>query len=232
MSRAGLDRRPAEVAQMFDSVAPRYDFTNDVLSVGQDRLWRRAVTKALAPRRGERILDLGAGTGSSTAPLARSGATALACDFSLGMLRQARGRGLPAVAGDAMRLPFADAAFDAVTVSFGLRNVVDPDAALTELARVCRPGGRLVLCEFSRPVVPVLRRGYVAYLSNVLPVLARVSADAESYTYLVDSILAWPSQQELAARVGAAGWRDVSWRNLSFGVVAVHLARRPASGAR
>lgn len=218
---------------MFDSVAPRYDFTNDVLSAGQDRLWRRAVSRQLAARPGERILDLAAGTGSSTLPLARTGASVVACDFSLGMLRRARLRGLAAVAGDALRLPFADAVFDAVTASFGLRNLTVPEAGLAELARVTRPGGRLVLCEFSRPVHAALRRGYVAYLSRVLPALAsRISSDPDSYAYLVDSILAWPDQEELAERVGAAGWIDVRWRNLSFGIVALHLARRPQASAR
>lgn len=226
MSRAGLDKRPAEVAAMFDSVARRYDLTNDVLSAGADRWWRRAVAGAVAAGPGERILDLAAGTGASSLPLARAGARVVCCDFSLGMLRRAARRGLTAVAGDALALPFAAATFDSVTVSFGLRNVADLDRALAELARVTRPGGRLVICEFSLPAPP-LRRPYIAYLTRVLPAVAElVSSDAASYRYLGESILAWPAAAELAVRISAAGWAGVSWRNLSAGVVALHVAVR------
>jgi demethylmenaquinone methyltransferase / 2-methoxy-6-polyprenyl-1,4-benzoquinol methylase len=227
-TRAHLDKDPSEVAAMFDEVAPRYDRTNTVLSMGQDRRWRRAVTDALALRPGETVLDLAAGTGTSTVALARSGATVVGCDFSLGMLRQGRGRGVPLVAGDALRLPFADAAFDAVTISFGLRNVVDTAQALAELLRVTRRGGRLVVCEFSHPTWSPFRTLYTEYLMRLLPAVAtKVSSDPSAYVYLAESIRAWPDQAALAAVVAQAGWGDVHWRDLSGGIVALHRANRP-----
>ncbi|HEX5496549.1 MAG TPA: demethylmenaquinone methyltransferase [Mycobacteriales bacterium] len=227
MSRAWLDKRPAEVAAMFDGVARRYDLTNTVLSFGRDRVWRRLTRDALAPAPGERVLDLAAGTAVSTVELARSGADCLACDFSLGMLRAGRGRGVPMVAGDALALPFGDGVFDAVTSSFGLRNVGDTGRALAELARVTRPGGRLVVCEFSSPTWALFRLAYTEYLMRALPRVAqRVSSNPDAYRYLAESIRAWPAQPELAGWIGAAGWREVAWRNLSGGVVALHRAVR------
>lgn len=231
MPRADLEKQPAEVAAMFDEVAARYDLTNDVLALGQTRLWRRAVLHAVAPRPGERILDLAAGTGTSSVPFAARGASVVPCDFSLGMLRVGRGREpeLPFVAGDALRLPFADAIFDAVTISFGLRNTVEPGAALAEMARVTRPGGRLVVCEFSHPTLAPLRTLYSRYLMGALPGIARrASSNPDAYVYLAESIRAWPDQAELAALIGASGWRDVEWLNLTGGIVALHRARRPA----
>jgi len=216
---------------MFDTVAARYDLTNDVLSLGQDRLWRRAVVRALDVRAGERVLDLAAGTGTSSEPFAAAGADVVPADFSLGMLRVGKRRrpDLAFTAGDATRLPFADAAFDAVTISFGLRNVVDTDAALRELLRVTRPGGRLVVCEFSMPVWAPFRTVYVNYLMRALPAVARrVSSDPESYVYLAESIRAWPDQAALARVVQRAGWGQVAWRDLSGGIVALHRAVRPA----
>ena len=176
MPRATLDKQPDEVARMFDEVAERYDVTNDVLALGQTRLWRRAVVNAIRPQPGERILDLAAGTGTSSAPLRAAGAFVVACDFSLGMLAVGRRRepAMPFVAGDALALPFADASFDAVTISFGLRNTADPLAALAELRRVTRPGGRLVVCEFSHPSLPVLREVYSRYLLSALPGIAQI----------------------------------------------------------
>jgi demethylmenaquinone methyltransferase/2-methoxy-6-polyprenyl-1,4-benzoquinol methylase len=228
-TRATLDKRPDEVAAMFDQVARRYDLTNTVLSFGQDRLWRRATRQALRLAPGERCLDLAAGTAVSSVELARSGADVVASDFSLGMLREGITRGVPLVAGDAMALPFADGTFDAVTISFGLRNVADPAVALAELARVTRPGGRLVVCEFSHPVLGPFRTVYMEYLMRALPEVARrVSSDPDAYVYLAESIQAWPDQAELAAIVGGSGWRDVAWRNLTGGVVALHRAVRPA----
>ena len=212
---------------MFDAVARRYDVTNDVLSVGQDRRWRRAVTRAVSPRPGDLVLDLAAGTGTSSEPFNAARAVVVPCDFSLGMLRvgkRARPH-LPFTAGDALRLPFTDHAFDAVTISFGLRNLVDPVAGLRELHRVTRPGGRLVVCEFSHPTSPVLRTVYLEYLMRALPALARaVSSSADAYVYLAESIRAWPDQPALAAWVTEAGWSSAQWRNLSGGIVALHRA--------
>lgn len=230
MTRADLAKRPEQVAAMFDDVAERYDTTNTVLSLRRDRAWRRAVVSALDVRPGELVLDLAAGTGTSTEPFAGAGAHAVPCDFSLGMLAVGARRrpDLPFVAGDATRLPFADASFDAVTISFGLRNVVQPRRALAELLRVTRPGGRLVVCEFSHPRVPVLRALYTPYLLRALPAVARaVSSNPEAYVYLAESIRAWPDQRELAGWLGGAGWSDPQWRDLTGGIVALHRATRP-----
>ena len=229
MSRADLDKEPHEIAAMFDGVAERYDRTNTILSFGRDRAWRRATAAALALRPGERVLDLGAGTGVSTVDLAKSGAYAVGSDISLGMLgvgRRVRPQ-VPLVAGDALALPFADASFDAVTISFALRNIGDTAGALREMARVTRPGGRLVVCEFSHPTVPVFRKVYMSYLMGSLPAVARrVAANPEAYVYLAESIRAWPDQRSLAAVVAGSGWTGVRWRNLTGGIAALHRAVR------
>jgi demethylmenaquinone methyltransferase/2-methoxy-6-polyprenyl-1,4-benzoquinol methylase len=225
--RAGLDKQPSEVAAMFDRVARRYDVTNTVLSGGRDAGWRRATREALGARPGDVVLDVAAGTGVSTVELAAGGVRAVACDFSHGMLRAGRDRGVPMVAGDAMHLPIADASVDGVVISFGLRNVADPDAALREFARVTRPGGTLVVCEFSRPTWRPFRTVYTEYLMRALPQIARtVSSNPDAYVYLAESIRAWPGQAELAGRLQAAGWGDVGWRDLTGGVVALHRGRR------
>ena len=212
---------------MFDAVARRYDVTNDVLSLGQDRQWRQAVIAAVDPRPGERVLDLAAGTGTSSQPFADRGAQVVPCDFSLGMLKvgkQAR-PALPFTAGDGTQLPFADDTFDAVTISFGLRNIVDPLAGLREMRRVTRPGGRLVVCEFSHPTWAPFRTVYLEYLMRALPPIARAMSSApDAYVYLAESIRAWPDQAGLAAMVAEAGWQAPEWNNLSGGVVALHRA--------
>ncbi|MBO0870578.1 MAG: demethylmenaquinone methyltransferase [Micromonosporaceae bacterium] len=216
---------------MFDVVARGYDRTNTVLSAGQDRWWRRQTRRALGLRAGERVLDVAAGTGVSTVELSRSGAYPVGVDISLGMLAAGRacGREVALLAGDALALPFADGTFDAVTISFGLRNLHDTEAGLSELCRVTRPGGRLVVCEFSRPTWAPLRRVYQRYLMRALPVLAgRVASNPEAYRYLAESIRDWPDQAGLAARIAAAGWAEVGWRNLSGGIVALHRAVRLA----
>lgn len=212
---------------MFDQVAARYDITNDVLALGQTRSWRRAVVRAVEPRPGERVLDLAAGTGSSTEPFVTAGAFAVPCDFSIGMLMAGRSRlpQLPFVAGDALALPFADDSFDAVTISFGLRNVADVNQALTELRRVTRPGGRLVICEFSTPTNGAFRTVYIEYLMKYLPAVAtKVASNPEAYVYLAESISAWPDQAELSTVIARAGWSDIQWRNLTGGIVALHRA--------
>ena len=209
MTRADLDKKPAEVRAMFDDVAPRYDLTNDVLSLGQDRRWRREVLDAVDPQPGDRVLDLAAGTGTSSQPFRDRGATVVPCDFSVGMLQVGKRNlpHLPFTAGDGTRLPFADDTFDAVTISFGLRNIVDPDAGLREMLRVTRPGGRLVVCEFSSPTWTPFRTVYIEYLMKALPSIARtVSSSPDAYVYLAESIRAWPDQERLAARIEAAGW--------------------------
>jgi demethylmenaquinone methyltransferase/2-methoxy-6-polyprenyl-1,4-benzoquinol methylase len=229
VSRATLQKDPRDVASMFDAVARRYDITNTVLSAGKDRGWRRATRSALQIGPDDRVLDLAAGTAVSTEELVRAGAWCVAADFSVGMLAAGRERNVPKVAGDATRLPFADQSFDAVTISFGLRNVVDHEAALREMARVTRPGGRLVVCEFSTPTNPLLRTAYKEYLMLALPRVARaVASNPEAYVYLAESIRAWPDQAELARRIKRAGWAGVRWRNLTGGIVALHAATRPA----
>ena len=230
MTRADLDKAPAEVAAMFDDVAERYDITNDVLALGQTRRWRTAVEAAVAPQPGERVLDLAAGTGTSSVPFAKAGATVVPTDFSLGMLRVGKRRqpDLPFVAGDGMHLPFRDGAFDAATISFGLRNIQDRMQGLRELLRVVRPGGRLVVCEFSHPTWAPFRTVYSEYLMKALPEVARrTSSNPEAYVYLAESIRAWPDQQELTQDLLAAGWTAVQHRNLTGGIVALHRAVRP-----
>jgi demethylmenaquinone methyltransferase/2-methoxy-6-polyprenyl-1,4-benzoquinol methylase len=241
MTRADLDKKPAEVAAMFDALAGRYDLMNDLLSMGQVRLWRKSVQRILRVGPGDRVLDLAAGTGTSSVSFAASGADVVACDFSLGMLQagqarlaksdplreKTRGR-VSFAAGDALNLPFRDGAFDAVTISFGLRNVHGTREALAEMRRVTRPGGRLVVCEFSTITVEPIDMLYRRYLTGVLPAIARRAArNPEAYEYLSESIADWPSQRDLATVIRAAGWSAVKWRDLSLGVVAIHVGRNP-----
>jgi len=212
---------------MFDAVAKRYDITNDVLSFGQDRRWRREVLEAVDPSYGDKVLDLAAGTGTSSQPFADAGATVVPCDFSIGMLQVGKKQlpHLPFTAGDGTQLPFADGTFDAVTISFGLRNIVDPVKGLAEMRRVTRPGGRLVVCEFSHPTWAPWRTVYLEYLMKTLPAIAKtVSSSPDAYVYLAESIRAWPDQAGLAKMIGEAGWGGAEWRNLSGGIVALHRA--------
>jgi demethylmenaquinone methyltransferase/2-methoxy-6-polyprenyl-1,4-benzoquinol methylase len=241
MTRADLDKRPEQVARMFDAIAERYDLMNDVMSAGQVRLWRKRVGTIVAAGPGDRVLDLAAGTGTSSHAFAQSGADTVACDFSVGMLRagqakllaadpgQTRTRGTVSfAAGDALRIPFKDGAFDVVTISFGLRNVQRTRDALAEMRRVTRPGGRLVVCEFSRITVPALDMLYRRYLSRVLPRVAQIAArNPVAYDYLAESIADWPAQRELADVIRSAGWSAVRWRDLTLGIVAVHVGRNP-----
>lgn len=214
---------------MFDAVARRYDLTNDILSAGQDRRWRREVVQAIDPRITDRVLDLAAGTGTSSDAIHAVGADVVAADFSLGMLRAGHRlrRHLPFVAADALHLPFAEASFDAVTISFGLRNLHSVERGLREMARVVRPGGTLVVCEFSHPTNRTFRDVYENYLVRGLPVIARrVSSAPDAYVYLAESIQDWPDQAALAGLIGRCGWAEVQWRNLTGGIVALHRATR------
>ncbi|MFF0478364.1 demethylmenaquinone methyltransferase [Streptomyces sp. NPDC004284] len=225
MSRASLDKQPHEVASMFDDVAANYDLTNDVLSLGQDRRWRKEVAKAVDARPAQKVLDLAAGTATSSQPFVKAGAYVVPCDFSLGMLRVGKKNHpwMPFTAGDGTKLPFRDDVFDAVTISFGLRNIQDTEQALRELYRVTKPGGRVVICEFSHPTWAPFRTVYEEYLMRALPPVARaVSSNPDAYVYLAESIQSWPDQRALAGLLQKAGWSRVAHRNLTGGIVALH----------
>ncbi|HWC36026.1 MAG TPA: class I SAM-dependent methyltransferase [Mycobacteriales bacterium] len=229
MPRAQLDRQPRDVARMFDAVADNYDRMNAVMTGGQERRWRKIVATALGVSAGDLVLDLAAGTGASSVSLQSAGASVVACDFSEGMLGVGRRRHptVAFVAGDALRLPFRDGTFAAVTVSFGLRNFADVDAALAELARVTAPGGRLAILETSAPRRQPMRAGHHMYVRRVMPRLARlVASNSEAYEYLAESVDAWPGPVELADRIAAAGWGSVRWRQLMLGAVALHTGVR------
>jgi demethylmenaquinone methyltransferase/2-methoxy-6-polyprenyl-1,4-benzoquinol methylase len=225
MSRANLSKDPDEVAAMFDGVAKRYDLVNDLLSLGRTKAWRRAATKIIAPAPGMQILDVAAGPGSSSEPLHKAGATVFATDFSEGMLAVGR-KSRPYLnfsKADALNLPFEANRFDVVTISYGLRNTSDYPKALAEALRVTKPGGRMVVVEFSHPTWRPFRTLYTEYLMKALPAIARKSSsNPDAYVYLAESIRAWPDQKALAAAMEKAGWGQISWKNLTGGVVAVH----------
>ena len=219
---------------MFDGVAKHYDRTNNVLSAGNAPLWRYATVRAVDPREGELVLDIAAGTGTSSAALAKSGAIVTALDFSPGMVAEGRRKHptIEFVEANAEKLPFKSNTFDAVTISFGLRNVNDPRAALAEMYRVLKPGGRVDICEFSKPPRALLRASYWTYLQYVMPtVVGATSSNPEAYTYLAESIKAWPDQTQLSGWIRGAGFTRVAHRNLTAGVVALHRGRKPVDAA-
>jgi len=224
--RANLNKDPDDVSKMFDDVAHRYDFLNDLLSLGRTKAWRRVVTSIIAPKPGMKILDIAAGTGSSSRPLVEKGAEVTALDFSHGMIEQGRKRNknINFVQGDALKLPFEDNSFDVTTISFGLRNTSNTDKALKEALRVTKDGGRIVVAEFSHPVNPIFKKIYLNYLIKALPVIVKkISKNPDAYVYLAESIRAWPDQAELASIMRDSGFKSVAWRDLTFGIVAVHI---------
>jgi demethylmenaquinone methyltransferase / 2-methoxy-6-polyprenyl-1,4-benzoquinol methylase len=233
--RPTLDKDASLVQEMFDRVAPRYDVANAILSFGQDQHWRRVAVRALAPQPSDRVLDVATGTGRLAREIQEAGAEPIALDFSWNMLaagadaeRRSRLPRLGWLNGDGTGLPFADATFDGVTIGFGLRNLPDPRAGLAEFARVVKPGGRVVVLEFSTPTNPLFRRVYRDYLVGALPRAAEVvTSDPKAYRYLAESILAWPDQAGLARWLADAGWASPRWQNLSGGIVALHHAVRP-----
>jgi demethylmenaquinone methyltransferase/2-methoxy-6-polyprenyl-1,4-benzoquinol methylase len=226
------ERTAQGVRRMFDRVAPRYDLANTVFSMGQDRAWRQAAARATRLAAGEVAVDVACGTGALTRELeaVAPGAVVVGLDFSQEMLKRA-GHGRFAT-GDAIQLPLADASVDVVTIAFGLRNLPEPGQGLLEFRRVLRPGGRLVVCEFSTPVVPVLRDVYRRYLTRLMPVAARrLTSDPEAYQYLARSIGAWPDQPGLARWIQDAGFAQVAWRDLTGGIVALHRGSARPDGA-
>ena len=230
MSRADLGKEPDEVSAMFDGVARRYDLLNDLLSLGRTKAWRKVATAIIEPKPGMRILDIAAGTGSSSRPLADAGAEVISLDFSKGMLDAGRKRhpDLTFVQGDALALTFKENEFDVTTISFGLRNTSDTSKALQESLRVLKSGGRMVVVEFSQPTNRIFRTIYLRYLMRALPTVARkVSSNPDAYVYLAESILAWPNQNGLADLMRAAGFGNVQWKNLTFGIVAIHTGVKP-----
>jgi demethylmenaquinone methyltransferase/2-methoxy-6-polyprenyl-1,4-benzoquinol methylase len=231
VARADLNKEPEDVSRMFDRVAKRYDLVNDLLSLGQTKRWRKKVVAMIAPKTGMKILDIAAGTGSSSEPLANGGAEVTALDFSKGMLETGR-RLRPKINfiyGDALNLPFEAESFDVTTISFGLRNTENVERALSEAERVTKSGGAIYVIEFSQPTFSLFRKIYLKYLIAALPKIAkRFASNPEAYIYLAESIMAWPNQRELAEIMKRSGWKSVEWRNLTGGVVAVHIGRKSA----
>ena len=223
-----MQKRPEEVSRMFDEVAETYDRTNDILSLGQSKLWRKAVRNLINPKSGQRILDLAAGTGTSSMALVSDGVQVVAADFSKGMLEVGKRRHpeLEFAFADATKLPFKDSEFDAVTISFGIRNVENVDKALSEMFRVTKPGGVIVVCEFSHPK-GLFGWAYKFYLRRVLPGVAKlVARNPEAYSYLGESIEAWPTQVRFAEQIEKSGFKEVGYKNLSLGIVAVHYGEK------
>jgi demethylmenaquinone methyltransferase/2-methoxy-6-polyprenyl-1,4-benzoquinol methylase len=226
---------PAEreqlIRKVFDTVAPRYDLMNDLMSMGTHRLWKRSFARAAAPRPGQVIVDLAGGTGDIAALMAGPGRLVVVCDPSLRMMEAGRRRGRDAVdwlAGAGERLPFADGTVDTLTISFGIRNVTDMPAALAEIRRVLKPGGRFLCLEFSKAWAPI-RPFYNLFSFTVIPRLgAWVARAPEAYNYLIESIRRFPDQEEMKAIMERAGFADVRYRNLTFGIACIHVGTKPA----
>ncbi len=226
MARANLNKDPDDVSKMFDGVANRYDFLNDLLSLGRTKAWRKVVTSIIGPKPGLKILDIAAGTGSSTRPLVDAGADVIALDFSAGMIEIGRKRhkDIKFVQGDALNLPFEENVFDVTTISFGLRNTSNIDSALKDSLRVTKSGGKIVIAEFSHPSNSIFRFIYLNYLMKAIPIISKkISKNPDAYVYLAESIRAWPNQEGLASKMRDAGWKSVAWQDLTFGIVAVHI---------
>jgi demethylmenaquinone methyltransferase / 2-methoxy-6-polyprenyl-1,4-benzoquinol methylase len=226
VARANLNKDPDDVSKMFDGVANRYDFLNDLLSLGRTKAWRKVVTSIIGPKPGLKILDIAAGTGSSTRPLVDAGADVIALDFSSGMIETGRKRhkDIKFVQGDALNLPFEENVFDVTTISFGLRNTSNIDSALKDSLRVTKSGGKIVIAEFSHPSNSIFRFIYLNYLMKAIPIISKkISKNPDAYVYLAESIRAWPNQEGLASKMRDAGWKSVAWQDLTFGIVAVHI---------
>ena len=226
MARANLNKDPDDVSKMFDGVANRYDFLNDFLSLGRTKAWRKMVTSTIGPKPGLKILDIAAGTGSSTRPLVDAGADVIALDFSAGMIEIGRKRhkDIKFVQGDALNLPFEENVFDVTTISFGLRNTSNIDSALKDSLRVTKSGGKIVIAEFSHPSNSIFKFIYLNYLMKAIPIISKkISKNPDAYVYLAESIRAWPNQEGLASKMRDAGWKSVAWQDLTFGIVAVHI---------
>ncbi len=237
--RVKASEKTGLVREVFSSVAGRYDLMNDLMSAGLHRLWKNALVRRMAPKAGMTCLDVAGGTGDIALRLWRKTngkAKVIVCDINPEMLEQGKNKaldqgvvsGIEWVEGNAEKLPFANKSVDLYSIVFGLRNVTHIDKALREAARVLKPGGRFFCMEFTSGVMPELKPFYEAYCLNVMPVLGDfVAQDRGAYQYLAESILKFPAQGELAARMEKAGLRDVRWTNLTGGIAVIHEGKRP-----
>ncbi|MEQ8819911.1 MAG: bifunctional demethylmenaquinone methyltransferase/2-methoxy-6-polyprenyl-1,4-benzoquinol methylase UbiE [Sumerlaeia bacterium] len=230
-----ISKERHRIQRMFGTIAPTYDFFNHAFSLNIDQMWRRFTVKQALRPTDRRVLDLACGTGDLTLALRKAAhrdCEVIGADFCPPMLRIAhkKGRGLgepPFVAGDGLRLPFGGETFDLVTIAFGLRNMEDTEAGLTEMHRVLRPGGRLAVLEFTLPANPLFRLGYLSYFRTVLPAIGRVATKSDAYRYLSESVMEWPNKRELAAMMRRCGFARVRHAELSFGIAVLHIAEKP-----